>query len=318
MVEGNGQDVHVPWFSGLCLDGEVAGQYEMDPASNPQEPEDTVAAGVLALDGLAPITIFVGANNSGKSRLMRKVFRDQYPLKFKLYTGFGDGLIFDIGKMLNLWSSKVLQRTPQTNHKKSWIINQDLDNINDVLESVEEKINESRFSNRQRTRDLESVRSDLVKCGIKDGIRGFQQVKHCYIPILRGMRPALATPSRGQDIAIRNDQYEQRTIHDYFEDIASWPSMRDKEKPRSSIFTGLSLYDNLRKRLLGRTQIERDTVREYEYFLSEHFFPGQGVTLIPVEEGNNDVVHIKIGNNKEYPIYDLGDGLQSLIICTYR
>ena len=317
MVEGNGQDVHVPWFSGLCLDGEVAGQYEMDPASNPQEPEDTVAAGVLALNGLAPITIFVGANNSGKSRLMRKVFRDQYPLKFKLYTGFGDGLIFDIGKMLNLWSSKVLQRTPQTNHKKSWIINQDLDNINDVLESVEEKINESRFSNRQRTRDLESVRSDLVKCGIKDGIRGFQQVKHCYIPILRGMRPALATPSRGQDIAIRNDQYEQRTIHDYFEDIASWPSMRDKEKPRSSIFTGLSLYDNLRKRLLGRTQIERDTVREYEYFLSEHFFPGQGVTLIPVEEGNNDVVHIKIGNNKEYPIYDLGDGLQSLIICTY-
>ena len=290
----------------------------MDPASNPQEPEDTVAAGVLALDGLAPITIFVGANNSGKSRLMRKVFRDQYPLKFKLYTGFGDGLIFDIGKMLNLWSSKVLQRTPQTSHKKSWIINQDLDNINDVLASVEEKINESRFSNhRQRTRDLESVRSDLVKCGIKDGIRGFQQVKHCYIPILRGMRPALATPSRGQDIAIRNDQYEQRTIHDYFEDIASWPSMRDKEKPRSSIFTGLSLYDNLRKRLLGRTQIERDTVREYEYFLSEHFFPGQGVTLIPVEEGNNDVVHIKIGNNKEYPIYDLGDGLQSLIICTY-
>jgi hypothetical protein len=318
VVESNGQDVRVPWFSGLCLEGEVAGQYEMDLSGSQQESEGRGVAGVLELDGLAPITIFVGANNSGKSRLMRNVFRVQYPLKFKLNTGFGDGLILDIGKKLNLWISKVLQRTPQTSHEKSWIINLDLDNINDVLESVEERINDSRSLNHhQRIRDLESVRCDLVKSGIKDGIRGLLQVKRCYIPILRGMRPALDTPSRGQDIAIRNDQYEQRTIHDYFKDIATWPGMRDKEKPRSSIFTGLSLYDNLRKRLLGRTQIERDTVREYEYFLSEHFFPGQGVTLIPVEEGKNDVVHIKIGNNKEYPIYDLGDGLQSLIICTY-
>ena len=318
MVESNGQDVRVPWFSGLCLEGEVAGQYEMDLSGSQQESEGRGVAGVLELDGLAPITIFVGANNSGKSRLMRNLFRVQYPLKFKLNTGFGDGLILDIGKKLNLWISKVLQRTPETSHEKSWIINLDLDNINDVLESVEERINDSRpLNHHQRIRDLESVRCDLVKSGIKDGIRGLQQVKRCYIPILRGMRPALDTPSRGQDIAIRNDQYEQRTIHDYFKDIATWPGMRDKEKPRSSIFTGLSLYDNLRKRLLGRTQIERDTVREYEYFLSEHFFPGQGVTLIPVEEGKNDVVHIKIGNNKEYPIYDLGDGLQSLIICTY-
>jgi hypothetical protein len=318
VVESNGQDLQVPWFSGLCLEGEVAGQYEMDLSGSQQESEGRGVAGVLELDGLAPITIFVGANNSGKSRLMRNVFRVQYPLKFKLNTGFGDGLILDIGKKLNLWISKVLQRTPQTSHEKSWIINLDLDNINDVLESVEERINDSRSLNHhQRIRDLESVRCDLVKSGIKDGIRGLLQVKRCYIPILRGMRPALDTPSRGQDIAIRNDQYEQRTIHDYFKDIATWPGMRDKEKPRSSIFTGLSLYDNLRKRLLGRTQIERDTVREYEYFLSEHFFPGQGVTLIPVEEGKNDVVHIKIGNNKEYPIYDLGDGLQSLIICTY-
>jgi len=70
-------------------------------------------------------------------------------------------------------------------------------------------------------------------------------------------------------------------------------------------------------RLLARTQAERKSVRNYEYFLSKKFFPGQSVTLIPVEESNNDVVHIKIGNKEERPIYDLGDGMQSLIICTY-
>ena len=71
MAESNGEDVRVPWFSGLCLEGEVAGQYEIERTGSQQEGQDTTKAGLLELDGLAPITIFVGANNSGKSRLMR-------------------------------------------------------------------------------------------------------------------------------------------------------------------------------------------------------------------------------------------------------
>ena len=81
MAESNGQDVHVPWFSGLCLEGEVAEQYEIERSGSQQEPEDTGVAGVLALDGLAPITIFVGANNSGKSRLMREMFANSEATK---------------------------------------------------------------------------------------------------------------------------------------------------------------------------------------------------------------------------------------------
>jgi hypothetical protein len=294
----------------------------MERFGSQQEHQKPTKAGVLELDGLAPITIFVGANNSGKSRLMRKMFREQYPLKFKLNSGFCDDSKLDIGKELPRWSSIILNRAPQTSHERSWIKTDELDDVNDLLGSIEEKINTAKFTpNRTRTRYLESVQSDLVKNGIKDGIRGFQQAKRCYIPILRGMRPPLSSPSRGQGIEISNDQYEQRTIHDYFEDIASWPSMRDMEKPRSSLFTGLSLYDNLRKRLLGRTQLERDTVREYQRFLSDHFFPGQPVSLVPAEFSkggiDNDVVHIKIGEKSDYPIHQLGDGMQSLIICTY-
>ncbi len=83
------------------------------------------------------------------------------------------------------------------------------------------------------------------------------------------------------------------------------------------MFSGLSLFADLRRRLLGRTQSERDSVRQYEDFLADNFFGGSKVTLVPVEEDGNDVVHIKIGNKEDYPIYQLGDGLQSLIICTY-
>jgi hypothetical protein len=322
VAESNGEDVQVPWFSGLCLQGEVAGQYEMERSGSQREDQEATKAGLLELDGLAPITIFVGANNSGKSRLLRKMFMEQYPLKFRLNSGFGDDSKSDIGKEVPRWISIILNQTPQASHEVSWIMNDELDQVNDLLESIEEKISAEKFTpNRTRTRGLASVQGDLLKYGIKGGIRGFQQAKRCYIPTLRGMRPPLSSPSRQQGIEISNDQYEQRTIHDYFEDIASWPSMRDKEKPRSSIFTGLSLYDNLRKRLLGRTQIERDTVREYQHFLSDHFFPGQPVSLVPAEYSNggklNDVVHIRIGEKSDFPIHQLGDGMQSLIICTY-
>ena len=52
----------------------MAGQYEIDRSGSQQEGQETMKAGVLELDGLAPITIFVGANNSGKSRFMRELF----------------------------------------------------------------------------------------------------------------------------------------------------------------------------------------------------------------------------------------------------
>ncbi len=59
----------------------------------------------------------------------------------------------------------------------------------------------------------------------------------------------------------------------------------------------------------------------YERFLSDRFFPGKRVVLVPAEYSRdaetNDVVHIKIGDGDDYPIHQLGDGMQSLIICTY-
>ena len=94
----------MPWFSGFCLEGEVAGQYEMDLASSPQEPEDTGVAGVLALDGLAPITIFVGANNSGKSRLMREMFANSDATKCLRMGSDPDQLKIEMNDFLKLLS----------------------------------------------------------------------------------------------------------------------------------------------------------------------------------------------------------------------
>lgn len=307
MAESNGQDVHVPWFSGLCLEGEVAGQYEMERSGSPQEPEP----GVLTLDGLEPITIFVGANNSGKSRLMRKLFKIQAPAKIKQYIKAFNGNTIDIGTTIVGWLSSI-SSIKDISCERGWIAESDREEISAWLSQLENKIN---HTNRKRAwgeiEDLMALQSKLICLGIEKPLSGVQPVRRCYLPMLRGMRPPLKADMPDLINARDNDWYQQRTKQDYFapDDMIN----NDTQK----VFTGLGLYGDLRSRLLAKTQTIRDSVRKYEQFLSSYFFAGQEVILIPVEEGNNDVVHIRIGNKEERPIYDLGDGMQSLIICTY-
>ena len=313
MVESNGEDVHVPWFSGLCLKGEVAGQYEMDLGSSQQEPEGREESGVLVLDGLAPITIFVGSNNSGKSRLIRELFKTKQPIKFRLKSRDAHGAEVDIareieGAILSIggWVGDALMN--------GWIDENEKFASGGQYAKLKDV---TAIANIQDKEIVQDVKARLYRSGMTDEIRGLSGSKCSYVPILRGMRPPLFWYPKGEkrEDEKYKDLYAKRTARDYFgnESFTQMSFGRGLRK----IFTGLSLYDDLLGRLLGRTQAERDSVRVYENFFSENFFPGQSVILIPVMEGNNDVVHIKIGDNEERPIYDLGDGMQSLIICTY-
>ena len=113
----------MPWFSGLCLEGEVARQYEMDRSGSQQEVQETTKAGVLELDGLAPITIFVGANNSGKSRLMRELFKTEKPVRFKLKSRDVEGAEVNIGREIPQWINKISSRmVHHAGVSNGWII----------------------------------------------------------------------------------------------------------------------------------------------------------------------------------------------------
>ncbi len=116
-----------------------------------------------------------------------------------------------------------------------------------------------------------------------------------YIPILRGLRPM-------KDIG---DCFKDRTIIDYHP---------DHNTLNFEIFTGLSLYKDIQKNLLG-THDKRELIKKFEKFLSVNFFLGEDITLTPMID--KDVVYIKEGEKDDYPIYLLGDGIQSLIILTY-
>ncbi len=127
-----------------------------------------------------------------------------------------------------------------------------------------------------------------------------------YIPTLRGMRPVTD---------INNKQpYLERAQKDYFKDKSKFNAQ--------NIITGECLYYELKVHLLGKPE-QRELIKKYEEKLSQYFFDNEIVTLIPMfgedKNGNeNDVVHIKIGDDEQFPIYDLGDGLQQAIIMTYE
>jgi hypothetical protein len=386
VVESNGQVVRVPWFSGLYLEGEVAGQYEMEPSSGLQAPGGGAEVqGVLALDGLAPITIFVGANNSGKSRLMRELFGNSEAAKCLRMGPDSEELKLDIEELLK--SIRLVEYSLPTDERglreiidaldalkadiQHWTCNTNngwigvngvslLDTLKARIDpylrggterkasrfldggrfggSHEEKVNKDRVSAgvRRSLEDWSRRYEDVRKSRFVGRMHDYLSLRRCYVPMLRGMRPPLVPVRSDRQNIDASDCFEERSILDYFTGFSSWRSLDNREeakvessqqkqapdfseKPR--IFTGLSLYRDIQKRLLAPTHEERKSIRDYEMFLSANFFQGREVTLTPAlhnQEGkDNDVVYIKIGESEDRPIYALGDGMQSLIICTY-
>jgi hypothetical protein len=81
-----------------------------------------------------------------------------------------------------------------------------------------------------------------------------------------------------------------------------------------AVETGLGLFGDVREKLLGKRN-ERETVRRYEDFLSKNFFEGRPLTLTPHEK--EQVLNVDLDGD-EHPIHLVGDGMQSVIVMTYR
>lgn len=145
------------------------------------------------------------------------------------------------------------------------------------------------------------------KIPINDDKYNFENI---YIPILRGLRPIAAASQQSPTFA-DFDNYNYRTVFDYFTPNGE-KSNKTYDKS-SNIYTGLSLYKDLQEYSHSEPE-QRAMVDSFENFLSDTFFEGKQVEIIPRHQ--KDVVYVRIGQD-EKPIYDLGDGIQALIILTY-
>ena len=274
------------------------------------------------LSGLNQVNIFVGANNSGKSRILRAVY-SQDDLMLPAFVDKLEEFIREFEVLFN--SSRIaqgqikeavkfLQDKKVLSQKEFWSLSKKVagnsftDNasvvqrLNKMVQITKEQIESNpRVWSSNREPDFVAKMKELLEKydDFLISLNNLPSYYRVYNPILRGMRTIGDTKST---------LLRDRTIKDYFNTIT------DKEDRR--VFTGQEIFEDLKDKLLGN-QNDRDFVQRFQKFLSENFFNKQEVTLTPSK--NSDVVAVTFNRNidTERPVYLFGDGLQSIICVTY-
>ncbi|HHF3192881.1 TPA: AAA family ATPase [Vibrio alginolyticus] len=261
------------------------------------------------LENIRQINVIIGPNSSGKSRFIRTIFSNGITA-FDLGQGLYKAAIDELNlsnppfpsvytAVNNLFSlpEKALLDSNLLSKVRSVIEKELLNTRRTVTQSDISDIIEQYFST-----DFQNKMTD-VSASVDFNM---QSTRKEYIPILRGLRTLVAT----------NDVYLERTLQDYFGGLVSGSTL--------NIFTGHTLYEDMVYALLG-TEEEQESVKKYQDYLSIHFFEGQRVNIIPRKDRDdnksskeNNVVHIKIGDEPQRPIYELGDGIQAMIALTVR
>ncbi|WP_180064201.1 AAA family ATPase [Acinetobacter sp. YH16042] len=253
------------------------------------------------------LNFFIGKNNAGKSRFLRGLFISPHDLKnynyispndtlselqtalmscHSSYIGFGNGYGGDNYNQLNKLIMDVM--TPEPQRSRLEFVKILTEKINMIFQYYDQ-------SNKLKFNEItEKYRFDLELFYNKYNFK-----QKFYIPILRGMRPVTEQEN--------TQPYIKRAQKDYFSDTNKFNS--------NNIITGECLYNELEIHLLGEPE-QRELIKDYEEKLSQYFFDNETVSLIPKHD--QDVVNIKIGKDKQFPISQLGDGLQQAIILTYE
>lgn len=256
----------------------------------------------IDLKDISNINIFVGKNNSGKSLLLRTLFESSWEYRYKNH----DEIVVDsILKKCKYSEKKAYEGNPLGSSDASLVkyrtYHKELNNFlsNSMIGEFQKEISliEARHNNVH----------PFVSQQVKDLLNGMRDERNrYYIPILRGLRTFSNEPL-DSDI----DIYGELTVKDYFNSLHA-PSSEDQNQ---EIFSGLSFFTRLTDMLLGEPE-QRESIVKFQEKLSLMFFESKDVTLIP--HWKKKVVHIKIGEETQLPIYSVGDGLQNLIICTFH
>lgn len=291
------------------------------------------------INNLNRINIFIGPNNSGKSRFLRTIFnhKDLSCLDNNFNILRYQWLIEHFHKSINnLFIEYRLGDIHEYNSSKiintNWLNKTTIEEIASSISYLKELVNTRllNFRGENNTPFYEGnqfigefksiVESTVMRLpfdtkainAYKEELSSYECI---YIPTIRGLRgtnysiseekDAKGQTSKRKTESKEYDNYEHRTRADYF---------KTGLKEKATIYTGFHLYTDVRKLLLGKNQ-DREKIRSFEKFIGDTFFGGKPFNIIPSVDDHS--VHISIDNEEDKPIYDLGDGIQSIIILTY-
>ncbi|WP_417352447.1 ATP-dependent nuclease [Flavobacterium alkalisoli] len=255
------------------------------------------------LDNIQKVNLFVGANNSGKSRFLRSLFK---------YKG---SLVSGERKSVSDYREQILQ-FPIITHEvhNTDGVGDDLkgywwDNLNDIssINNVDEHF---LFLNTKRESYIEQLgiatrqgdgnlrgRIELcievvdILCKYLqefDFYKANKRITGLYIPILRSL------------------------ISDKDLNPVSFNKVLERKFGlKNEVFTGLSIYNDIYS-LHNSSEIVK--LDEFCNWLKRNFYKDHNIRIIPDKESLNVLLQI---DGKLTPIYDLGDGIQQLVLLMF-
>lgn len=261
---------------------------------------------------LSKMNVFIGENNSGKSRFLRYLFKTNFhSLSDENFKQF----INEIDKIIS--SKKCINAVYDTNYAESL---SNIEKFNKICGKINSDPKSYVYIKDQFFLTLTRICEDNTLN------------KKFYFPIIRGTKDyktiinnKLDTFLRSADsiqnkdainhyISLLNLQSDRLESFDIYNDIIVHEYFNDNKKIGENILTGGKLYNEIKSMLLGKEE-KRKVIEEFQKFLQENFFSSYDkVQLIPDEE--EKVLYVKIGSD-EKAIYDWGDGTQQLIVILY-
>ena len=290
---------------------------------------------------LKRLNIIVGANNSGKSRFMREFALKIYHAQLDLQpSGYYLNLIDEVkiflkrfGQEKNIDTNLIVLSNHESFLKNYYLMKKDLE---DLLSFYNNRLTTNRFT---RTYSDNSEAVELLQAIIQRWAdlehqpmlkKFFSSHNLFYINSLRTLKNLnssnLTNDPRVKKIiedkskllsslTTQNNTPIEEIIEKLGKNSLLFRTYQDYNFFENQIISGEDFFEFLTDSLLGMPE-ERQKVYEYQNKISHYFFNNQDVVIIPNRK--DDILQIKIGDDKQFPISQLGDGLQQVIILTYK
>lgn len=278
---------------------------------------------------LKRLNIIVGANNAGKSRFMREFAKNiNNQLNIHVSKHFLENIDRITEEFKKISSIDIDVRDIEISNYQvaENKIKQAVDSIRENIKGFENWSNGntrylsgpptfmshiSSYMRKNQTSfrvEAENIIGELVSLIETIKTLDFEKYQIFYINSLRSLKKIQSING------IENETREKIEIN-FSKHPLLLRTYEDYDFTEDQIISGEDFFDFLTDSLLGMPE-ERQKVYDYQTKISHYFFNNQDIAIIPNRK--DDILQIKIGNDKQFPISKLGDGLQQIIILTYR